>query len=388
MEAMIQETYEMLVTRYGTWGLLLLAVLLVLFFVQLSYYLGSYSGIPKFRNRVKGCKREVDGISVVVTMGENRWYIENVLPRLMKQKFKRFEIVLVTVGADEDFLDELEILKRRYPNLTTTKIDEDPRFPISNKMAYNVGIKAASYENIVMTTTEAMPASDKWLDCMARGFAAGEVLIAYCGIEQREGFANRIMRCGRLMMSARYISSAIKGKPFRGIIQNMGFTKDIYFANKGFGYLNMNLGEDDLFISRIADAYNTSIVLNPHATLRQTQYGGLSWWRERQRFHASTFRFYPAYAKNSREWETGSRLLFFITAIAAMAIMPFEIQIAALGLFLLRLAIVRFTMWRVRRRLNERKLGWTLMLYDMYSPLSDIVNYLYRLVRPAPGVWR
>lgn len=384
----IPDTYEMLSTRYGAWGLLLMVAILALFAVQLYYYLGRYSGIPKFRNRANGGEREIDGISVVVVMGNDRWYAENVLPRLMKQKFRAFEVVIVTVGAEAEFLDELEMLKQRYPNLTATKIDEDPRFPISNKMAYNVGIKAASYGNIVLTTTEAMPTSDKWLECMARGFATGEVLIAYCGIEQRKGFANKVMRSGRFMMSVRYLSSAIKGKPFRGIIHNMGFTKDIYFAHKGFDHLNMNLGEDDLFIKRIATDKNTSIVLNPHATMRQVPWGGLQWWRERQRFYASTFRFYPYYAKNAREWETGSRLLFFLAAIAAMAVMPLEIRIAALGIFMVRLLVVRFAMWRVRRRLNERRLGWALMLYDLYSPVSDIVNYLYRLVRPAPGVWR
>ena len=158
----IPDTYEMLSTRYGTWGLLLMVTILALFALQLYYYLGCYSSIPKFRNRAKNRKREVDGISVVVVMGNDRWYVENVLPRLMKQKFRAFEVVIVTVGAEAEFLDELEMLKHRYPNLTATKIDEDPRFPISNKMAYNVGIKAASYENIILTTTEAMPTSDRW----------------------------------------------------------------------------------------------------------------------------------------------------------------------------------------------------------------------------------
>lgn len=384
----VADTYELLVTRYGTWGVLLMAAILVLFAIQMFYYAGRYSGIPKFRNRPVGDKRRVEGISVVVVMGEDRWYIENVLPRLMKQKFRDFEVVLVTVGAEAEFLEELEELKRRYPNLVATKIDEDPRFPISNKMAYNVGIKAARFENLVITTTEAVPTSDKWLDCMARGFGAGEVIVAYCGIDPKKGWANKAMRSERLMMSVRYISSAIKGRPYRSIIHNMGFTKSVYFAHNGFDYLNMNLGEDDLFINNIATAENTSVVLNPHATMRQVIWGDLSWWNARQRFYGSTFRFYPDYARNARQWEAGSRLLFFLTVITAICILPFEIKIAAAVLFVARSAIVRFSMWRIRLRLGERRLGWALTLYDLYSPVSDIFNYFYRLLRPAPGIWR
>lgn len=385
----ILEIYEIIALRYGIWELLLMAAILILLAVQLYYYLGSYARIPKFTNKSKPLNRTIDGLSVVVVaVGDNRWYLENILPKLMKQKYRDFEVVLVTVGAGDDFLDEIGFLKPLYTNLVTTNIEEDPRFPISNKMAYNVGIKAAKYENIVITTTEAAPVSDKWLDCMARGFHTGEVLIAYCGVEPRKATGNKIMRSSRLMLSVRYLSSAIKGRPYRGIIHNMGFTKNIYFGNRGFDHLNMNLGEDDLFISRIATPENTSIVLNPHATLRQVPFGNLSWWRDRQRFYASTFRFYPSFAKSARIWEAGSRLLFFIATITAACIMPFEIQIAAAVVFLIRLILVRFSMWRIRRRLNEPKIGWALTFHDLYSPLTDMANYFYRLYRPAPGVWR
>jgi hypothetical protein len=384
----IFEIYEMLASRYGTWGLLLMAAILVLLVVQLCYYLGRYSRIPKFSNKPKGSKRKIDGISVVVVMGEDRWYLETVLPKLMKQKYRDFEVVLVTVGAGEDFIGEIAALKGAHSNLVSTNIEEDPRFPISTKMAYNVGIKAAKYENVVITTAEAVPLSGKWLECMARGFRTGEVLIAYCGVEPQKARGNKVMRSSRLMLSVRYLSSAIKGRPYRGMIHNMGFTKSIYFGNRGFDHLNMNVGEDDLFIGRIATPENTSVVLNPHATLRQVPWGDLSWWRGRRRFYAAAWKYYPAFAKSAREWEMGSRLLFFITTISAACIMPLEIQLAAAGAFLLRLVLVRFSMWRIRRRLNEPRLGWALMLYDLYSPVSDIADYFYRLLRPAPGVWR
>lgn len=39
----------------------------------------------------------------------------------------------------------------------TTKIHLDPRFPISRKMALNVGIKSAHYECMVFTSTDAVP---------------------------------------------------------------------------------------------------------------------------------------------------------------------------------------------------------------------------------------
>lgn len=35
----------------------------------------------------------------------------------------------------------------------------------------------------------------------------------------------------------------------------------------------MNIGEDDLFIQSIVTRRNVSVIMNPHATIRETQYG-------------------------------------------------------------------------------------------------------------------
>ena len=383
------QLYHNLTVNYGTYGLLLLVAIVLLFFVQLYYYAGPYGRIPGFRNgRHATHRREPGGISVIVLLHDNLWYLENTLPKLLAQQYDRFEVVIVEVGATEEFSDRLAILREHCANLVTTKMEQDPRFPISNKMAYNLGIKAAHYENIILTTSDAEPISAKWLTCMAKGFATGDVVIGYCGIEPTPGLANRMMRCSRLMQGVRYLSAAIHGTPYRGTIQNLGFTKELYFSHKGFNYLNMNVGEDDLFIQMIARPENCSIVMNPHATVRQKTWGGITWWRNQRRFFSATYRYYPLRAKTTIEWELGSRLLYLLTTVTAVICLPLEIKIGAGTLWLLRAFLVRFQLWRIRRRLGEPRLGWALMLHDLISPFDEIMLALVRRFKPIAGVWR
>ncbi len=382
------DIYNNLVVSYGVYGLWLIVAMAGLFVVQMYYYLGPYARIPSFRNNRNGESQDVGGISIVVVLHEDPYYLGQVLPKMLAQQYEEFEVVLVAVDPGDDFADELADIRSRYPQVVTTTLEQDPRFPISNKMAYNVGIKAAHYERVILTTADAEPMSPRWLSYMARGFETGEVVIGYCGMERLPGFANKLMRCNRLMLSVRYLSSAIARRPYRGILQNLGMTRRIYFENKGFDHLNMNLGEDDLFIQRISRGDNIGIIMNPHATMRQKIWGDWNWWWRQRRFFSATFPYYPLWVKTQAEWELGSRFLFLVTVLATLFLLPVEIKIAAAALWVVRMAVVRFKMWRIRRRLGEMGLGWTLMLYDFVEPLLECWLAVVRRFRPIGGVWR
>lgn len=381
--------FDQLLASHTTQEMAVLCLLVVAFFIQAWYYGIAYARIPKYRNsRKKGSAAESPAISVVVVLQDDYSYLENTLPRMMAQDYPVYEVVLVSVGTTANFEDELMMRRARYDNLTTTRIAQDPKFPISTKMALNVGIKAAKYDHIIILTPDAYPVSQKWLPLMAKGFAGSDVVIGYCGLEARKGITNRLHRCSRLMMSVRYLSSAIRGVPYRGILQNLGLTKQAYFDAKGFNHLNMNIGEDDLFIQRIANRGNTGIVMNPHATMRQRTWDTGGRWRARRRFYSYTFRFYPPGVKAYISTELISRALFFASAIAALLLFPCEVMIGVGVVILLRLLLVMRLTARVSRRLGERGLVWASLLYDLWAPVSEATLSISRSTRKVSGVWR
>ena len=68
----------------------------------------------------------------------------------------------------------------------------------------------------------------------------------------------------------------------------------------------------------------------------------------------------------------------------------FALVVLAAVLFdlLLRLGIVEFESWRIRRRLGEGGLGWCWIVYDLWAPLCEIRLWLSRTLRPSKGLWR
>lgn len=381
--------FDLFLTSYGWEGVALAGVILLMFGVQLYYYIFEYGHIPSFKNdRRPAVLEELPQVSVILPLfAEDYSFIEERLPLMLAQSYPRFEVVIVYVGHDTDFYEELIRLKQTFPGIVTTKIHLDPRFPISRKMALNIGIKSAHYDYMIFTSSDVVPQTDRWLALMAKGFTRSEIVIGYCGIERKKGFTNYMMRTWRMMHSADWLARAVRRRPYRGTLHNFGFTKKIYYGVNGFSHLNMNIGEDDLFMQKVMTRDNVSVVLSPRATLRQRAWGGMRWWMSELRYYGSAFEFYPEGVKSYIRWELLSRALFFITVICAMAVMPLEYKLAALLLLLIRYLIVVLEVRRIGHRLGEGGIAIRYFIYDLFSPLWALVLGL-KLMRRDDRVWR
>ena len=142
----MSQIFDHIISHYGWQGLALAGVILVLFCVQLYYYLVVYRRISTYRNsrRKKHLEQEPPISIVVPIFSEDYNYLDERLPMLFQQEYEAtFEVVLVYVGSDGDYYEELSRLRLMHPNLVVTKFDFNPRFPISVKQAINLGIKSS-----------------------------------------------------------------------------------------------------------------------------------------------------------------------------------------------------------------------------------------------------
>ncbi len=381
---------DILIQHYSAAGVALSATLVVLVAIQIMHYTRHFSRVKKYLNNK--CRQKIHPtpptISVVVPMfSEDYDYIENTLPLIMGQEGVQFEVVIVYVGNDKDFYDDILRLKQVLGNIKLTKIEQNERFPISVKTTLNVGIKAARHDHIVFTTTDVRPTSERWLLLMAKGFQRGDIVIGYCGIESDDNLSTRLIRTSRMVQSVNWLSSAAHGKPYRAIRTNMGFTKTLYNKAKGFNHLNMNIGEDDLFMQKIMTKLNTSIILNPQATVVEKCWGGGAWWLDNQRFFRSAEALYPTFAKEPRAWEMTSRVLMAAVYLVILVMMPLEIKAIATLLILLRLLVVLLSVKKVARRLGEKGIVGTYILYDLLSPLFELWLKIKMLKRDE-RVWK
>lgn len=382
--------FDYILQYYGWQGMSLAIIILLLFVIQLWYYLVRYGRVSRYRNSRRKKKLTAEPpVSVIVPMfSENYTYLDTTLPQLLGQQYAAtYEVVVVYVGSNRDFFEELVRMRQRYSNLVATKIEFNPRFPISVKMALNVGIKAAYNEHILISTTDSIPASPQWLAMMGKAFMRGDIVLGYTQLDGQKGLANYLMRASRLQMSLYWLSEAVRGRTYRGSRCNFGFTKSIYFEAKGFNFLNMNIGEEDLFIQKIAKPKNVSVVLIPKGSMIEHPWGGLGWWISQLRHFGSAYRFYPQRARNAIEWDLGSQVLFFLTILTAIIFMPLEFKVAAILLLLIRYIVAALRIRSVAKRVGESGMMLRYFLFDMFNPLLMLLVRI-SLLRKDETVWR
>lgn len=381
--------FDVICAAYGWQGLALMAVIVALWAVQIYFYAVRYRRLPKYTNNaLPELLTDEPPVSVVIVTQEDIDFVEQRLPKYLTQDYHTYEVVLVYVGNNEDFSILLTQMRLKYPQLKITNIKQNTRFPISNKQALNFGIRAAAFDHILLSTSDTIVPSERWIRLMAKGFTRGNVVLGYCGVELRSGFAGRLMRTQRMAESMTWLSAAIAGKPYRGVRNTLGITRDLYLSVKGFNHLNMNMGEDDLFLQSLADEATFSIIISPRATVRQKVWGGASWWLGARKYFGHTYRFYPLAARNAIEWEGGSRVLFFLAAVAALVVLPVELKIATAVIVALRYLMVYLTVNAVRKRLGERRIMSTYFLYDLFGVWVDVALAASRRIYKDETVWR
>lgn len=208
-------------------------------------------------------------VSVVVYSQNDASGLGWLIPEIFEQDYPGdFEVIVVNDEESESTDDIVNELSLSYPSLKLTFSPQHSRNLSRRKLALTLGIKAAKYDNILFTSGCCRLKSKQWLSAMARHFAEGkEVVLGYSAVVGTDGVDSDKQLLRRTydtaFTSARWINSALAGKPVRGIFCNLGYKRSLFFQHRGFSNsLSIFYGDDDIFISEIADEDNCAVEIS------------------------------------------------------------------------------------------------------------------------------
>lgn len=211
---------------------------------------------------------------VVYSQGDSDDLTETLRSLLNQDYPAAYEVIVVNEGESTDVRDTVSMLRATHNNLYLTFTPEGVVNLSRKKLALTLGIKAARYDIVVLTTTAADIESTEWLRRMMRPFDSdGKVEIvlgnAYIDPEEDTATGRRRRAFDSVAESIRWIGPAIAGHPFRGTEYCLAYRKDVFMRNKGFARtLNLCYGDDDIFISEITRKGNTVVELSDESIVR------------------------------------------------------------------------------------------------------------------------
>ena len=347
----------------------------ILFFIQSCYHLGLYRNLY-LHSRKEKQETDTPPLSVILVAKDAASDLQKNLPAILEQDYPDFEVIVIyDQSSDDDCEDVLKLLEDKYPHLHHSFIPDSARYISHKKLGITMGIKASHHEWLVFTEPNCRPSSNQWLRKMARNFTNGtDIVLGYSNYEKTKGWFNRKVTFDTLLNAMRYLGKAVDGHPYTGCGRNLAYRKSLYYEQKGFtSHLNLQRGEDDLFINQVANGKNTRVEASPESIVRITApHYKKDWYEDKLSYHL-TSRLYKGFSRYLMGFETCTRLLFLLMVIVCIVYgiltQSWIVLGTAIMLWLLRYLMQVMVFRKTSIALGERKFYSTLLLFDWMQPL-------------------
>lgn len=360
---------------------------LIFFIVQLIFYLYLFRKPYLYANKqsienetLTKSDKDLPGISIIITAKNEAENLRKNLPSILNQEYHNFQVIVVDNASTDSTADVLDSFRSRHPNLYVTFLPIGYNATNNKKLALTLAIKAAKYDILIFTEPDTKPLSNKWVYEYAKAFNKNkDIVLGSCQLDIGKSFFKKYILFDNLMSGIRYTSMAIANRPYMGIGRNMGFRKELFFDNKGFSsLLNMENGEDNIFINRITTKENTDVILSPHSMVESNVVDGISSWRSVKTTYLTTRKYYKGSRAKLLSLEIFSRYIFYML-LAALCIIGVVSSIKAIILFAILLFVIRFTVQLIVVNKNSKVYNaggfyFTLPLFDLIKPM---VNQLF-----------
>ena len=379
---------DILLNTFSTAELICLAVLFLSVLVQLYYYLRFYTAIFRHKRRIKKGKIQLldtlPEVSVIICARNEEENLRKHLPSVLKQDYPKYEVIVINDRSYDESETVLELLKKEYSHLKTSFIPMDAKFIDSKKIAVTLGIKAAQNDILVFTDADCEPVSNKWLEGVVRSFSTDkQIVLGYGAYNKNKSFANFTQVFDTLFIGIQYLNYAIAGYPYMGVGRNMAYRKSFFESSKGFSkHLDIQSGDDDLFINDYARGKNTTVCISPESITTSEEKKSFSAFLAQKERHLSTSGRYKFSSKLLLGTEMGSRFLFYLgILVTCLMQMPYWYFIAP-GAFLLRYIVQYIIINLNAKALGERKFYFGIGLMDILLPLINLYLYIVAFFRP------
>jgi glycosyltransferase involved in cell wall biosynthesis len=272
----------MLNTIFSIW--LIATVILV------SFYLFVFGKLLKVKSIGKNIIQP--SVSIVVCSKNNYKGLKKLIPFLLNQKYKEFEIVIVNDHSSdetESFLNQINSTKVKVVHFNDEKKFE------GKKEALSLGIKNAKYDWVLLTDSDCVPQSEYWILSMmnAQNNQNNDVVLGIGYYEQKNSLLNKIIQYDTLLIAIQYLSFAKINQAYMGVGRNLAYKKSVFDAGNGFKkHEQITSGDDDLFIQNLNQSANIGIQLDiSGSTISEAKKTFKEWLNQKSRHLSTGFKY-------------------------------------------------------------------------------------------------
>ena len=203
-------------------------------------------------------------ITILIASRNESDNLAHFLPLILEQNYPEFEVIVINNQSVDDSYYILNKLKERYSNLKVVELERSRHLGVGKKLPITMGVKAAKYDQIVVTDADCSPASANWLQYIGNAFARGEdIVLGFGPLESKKTMLNKLIRFDVIFIAMNYFSFALSKLPYMGVGRNLAYTKKAFNSVHGFkSHYAIASGDDDLFVQEAAVKNGCGIMIH------------------------------------------------------------------------------------------------------------------------------
>lgn len=366
-----------IIFNYKSLSFIVLCIFGLAWLIQMCYFWGLFSRLAFFKkNKYDNPKPNYEPVSVIVCAKDAYEYLVDLVPKILSQDYPDFELVIVNDCSTDETTDYLKILTDKRPDINVVSLTQSLNFFHGKKFPLSMGIKSAKHDLLLLTDADCLPENDQWIKSMVSAYRKGtEVVLGYGPYFERKGLLNKLIRFDTLYTAIQYFSMALVKKPYMGVGRNLSYRRELFYKNKGFtSHYTIPSGDDDIFISQVANSKNTRIYIDPKNRIESEPKHSFGSWIYQKRRHYSTVNMYKPLTNFILGTLLSSRILYYASLIMLFCLpqaIDFvsrnELYYASIGaLATLHFISMDWIYIKSAKQLGEKK------LYLIFAPLYDI----------------
>ena len=371
-----------MIFNYNSLSFIVLCVFSLCWLIQMCYFWGLFSRLAFFKKKIydKG-NPEYEPVSVIVCAKDAYEYLINLVPKILSQDYPDFELVIVNDCSQDETADYLKELVRQRPDVNVVTLTQSLNFFHGKKFPLSMGIKSAKHDLLLLTDADCLPNNNQWIKSMVGAFRDNtDVVLGYAPYFTRKGLLNKLIRFDTLYTAIQYLSMALAKKPYMGVGLNLSYRRELFYKNKGFtSHYNIPSGDDDIFISQVANRSNTRISIDPNIRIESEPKHSFSSWIHQKRRHYSTVNKYKPLINRTLGTLLMSRLLYYTSLILLFCLPQATVFSEYNFIYYIALgtpALIHFTSMDIIYIKSAKQLGEN-KLYLFLSPVYDIFFTLF-----------
>ena len=324
-------------------------------------------------------------VSVIVCAHDEEENLQTLIPQLLAQEYFQFEVIVINDRSNDGTYDYLQQESKRHSRLRTVNVHRTPPHVNGKKYGLTLGIRAATYDWILLTDADCRPNSKNWIARMSSKFDDHtQFVLGLSPYLKNPGFLNLFIRFESLITAVQYFAFALLKNPYMGVGRNLAYRKSLFLEKKGFStHLGVTGGDDDLFVNQHATATNTGVQFEPEAQVFSVPKTTWSAFFQQKIRHLAVGKRYLFKHRLLLGAFTATWILTWFTGISLLIWNPFYYWIIIA--MILREALLVFTIRALVKQANLTFELWALpfldFLYSIYYISTGLVASLTKKIR-------